>query len=51
MGDYLAAADDDILAAPQAQCGWLREAGFEDVDVFFQVPEIAIFGGVKRGDR
>jgi SAM-dependent methyltransferase len=48
--EYLAAADEDILADPQVQCGWLREAGFHDVDVFFQMPEIAIFGGVKRGD-
>jgi len=49
--EYLDAADDDILASPQAQCDWLREAGFEDVDVFFQVPEIAIFGGVKRDPK
>ena len=45
--DYLDAADDDILADPHVQCDWLREAGFEEVAVFFQVPEIAIFGGVK----
>jgi tRNA (cmo5U34)-methyltransferase len=48
--EYLDAADEDILADPYAQCGWLREAGLRDVDVFFQVPEIAIFGGVRRGD-
>jgi tRNA (cmo5U34)-methyltransferase len=47
--EYLDAADDDILADPHAQCDWLREAGFQDVDVFFQVPELAIFGGVKGG--
>lgn len=47
--EYLDAADDDILATPQVQCDWLREAGFDDVDVFFQVPELAIFGGVKGG--
>jgi SAM-dependent methyltransferase len=45
--EYLEIADEDILASPHVQCDWLREAGFEDVDVFFQVPEIAIFGGVK----
>jgi tRNA (cmo5U34)-methyltransferase len=45
--EYLDAADDDILADPHAQCDWLREAGFENVDIYFQVPEIAIFGGVK----
>ena len=34
---------------PEVQCEWLREVGFEDVDVFFQMPEMAIFGGVKGG--
>ena len=48
--DYLAAADEDILADPFAQCEWLRDAGFEDVEVYFQAPEIAIFGGVRRND-
>jgi SAM-dependent methyltransferase len=46
---YFDAAEADILADPRDQCDWLREAGFEDVDVFFQVPEIAIFGGVRKG--
>lgn len=48
--DYLDAADQDILADPFTQCEWLREAGFQDVEVFFQLPEIAIFGGVRRDD-
>ena len=48
--EYLEAADEDILADAEVQCGWLREIGFEDVDVLFKIPEIAIFGGVK-GDR
>jgi SAM-dependent methyltransferase len=46
---YLDAADDDILADPHLQCDWLREAGFENVEVFFQVPEMAIFGGIRKG--
>jgi tRNA (cmo5U34)-methyltransferase len=46
---YFDAAEADILASPQDQCAWLREAGFVDVDVFFQMPEIAIFGGMKSG--
>jgi SAM-dependent methyltransferase len=46
---YFDAAEADILASPLDQCNWLREAGFVDVDVFFQMPEIAIFGGVKGG--
>ena len=49
LREYLDVADEDILADPHVQCDWLRESGFEDVDVFFQVPEIAIFGGVKGG--
>ena len=45
--EYLEAADEDILADPELQCRWLREIGFEDVDVFFKIPEMATFGGVK----
>jgi len=43
---YFDATEEDILASPSDQCEWLCEAGFVDVDVFFQIPEIAIFGGV-----
>jgi tRNA (cmo5U34)-methyltransferase len=45
--EYLEAADEDILADPEVQCRWLREIGFEEVDTFFKIPEMAIFGGVK----
>jgi tRNA (cmo5U34)-methyltransferase len=48
--EYLEAADDDILADAETQCRWLREIGFEDVDVFFKIPEMAIFGGVRGSD-
>jgi SAM-dependent methyltransferase len=48
LREYFDSAEADILATPQDQCDWLREAGFVDVDVFFQIPEIAIFGGVKE---
>ncbi len=34
----------------QTQCDWLREIGFEQVDMYFKIPELAIFGGVK-GER
>jgi SAM-dependent methyltransferase len=44
---YFDAAEADILASPRDQCDWLRAAGFVDVDVFFSMPEIAIFGGVR----
>jgi ubiquinone/menaquinone biosynthesis C-methylase UbiE len=45
---YDDAHDEDILAPAEAQCEWLREVGFEDVEVFFKLPELAIFGGVKQ---
>jgi tRNA (cmo5U34)-methyltransferase len=45
--EYCEAADEDILADVEVQCQWLRQIGFEAVDVFFKIPEMAIFGGVK----
>jgi tRNA (cmo5U34)-methyltransferase len=47
VGEFNDAADDDILTAPELQCDWLREIGFEQVDVYFKLPELAIFAGVK----
>lgn len=35
----------NILAPVETQCDWLREIGFEDVDCFFKVFELAVFGG------
>ncbi len=35
----------DNLAPAEAQCDWLREVGFIDVDVFFKVYMLADFGG------
>ena len=35
------------LVDPVVQCGWLREIGFERVDLFFRWLELALFGGVK----
>ena len=37
----------NILAPLEAQCGWLRDIGFTDVDCFFKVFELAVFGGRK----
>jgi len=48
MRSYGDAADDDILCDPETQCAWLREIGFDKVDVYFKLPELAIFGGEKR---
>jgi tRNA (cmo5U34)-methyltransferase len=49
LRSYDDAHDDDILADAELQCDWLREIGFEQVDTYFKVPELAIFGGVKGG--
>lgn len=38
---------ENILAPVQEQCAWLREIGFADVDCFFKVFELALFGGRK----
>ncbi len=35
----------NILAPVEEQCRWLRDIGFEDVDCFFKVFELAVFGG------
>jgi SAM-dependent methyltransferase len=46
---YEDATDDDILRDPESQCDWLREIGFEKVDVYFKLPGLAIFGGERGG--
>ena len=38
----------DILAPVEAQCEWLREIGFVEVDCFWKYFEFAIFGGLRR---
>lgn len=39
--------DEDKLTSVETQCEWLREIGFNDVDCFFKLYEIALFGGRK----
>ncbi len=39
----------NILASVDLQCQWLREIGYEDVDCYFKVFELALFGGRKPG--
>ncbi len=36
---------ENILSPVEAQCGWLRELGFVDVDCYFKLFELAVFGG------
>jgi hypothetical protein len=37
----------NILAPVEAQCQWLREIGYTDVDCYLKVFELAVFGGRK----
>ena len=39
----------NILAPVEVQCQWLREIGFEDVDCYLKIFELAVFGGRKPG--
>ncbi len=36
---------ENILAPVETQCDWLRELGFVDVDCYFKLLELAVFGG------
>ena len=48
-GEYYNRPDkeENLLAPVEEQCRWLRETGFSDVDCFFKIFELAIFGGRK----
>lgn len=37
----------NILAPVEIQCHWLRELGFQNVDCYFKLFEIALFGGSR----
>lgn len=39
---------ENMLTSLDRQCDWLREIGFQDVDCFFKVFELALFGGRKE---
>ncbi len=49
--DYYARAGQDanILAPLEVQCDWLRDIGFENVDCFLKMQELAVFGGQRPG--
>jgi len=37
----------NILASVELQCDWLREIGYEEVDCYFRIYELALFAGRK----
>ena len=37
----------NILMPVEDQCQWLKEIGFDHVDCYFKIFELALFGGVK----
>lgn len=37
----------NILAPVNEQCQWLRDIGYQQVDCYFKVFELALFGGIK----
>ena len=39
--------DANILAPVELQCDWLREIGYEEVDCYMRIFELAVFGGRK----
>lgn len=49
--DYYAHAGTTALAPLEVQCDWLREIGFENVDCYLKVSELALFGGQRGGER
>ena len=38
------------LVSVELQCAWLRELGYEHVDCFFKIFELALFGGMKPSE-
>ena len=41
--------EQNILSPVEMQCQWLDEIGFQDVDCFFKLFQLALFGGKKPG--
>ena len=37
--------ETNLLTSIETQCGWLREIGFEQVDCYFRIYELAVFAG------
>jgi hypothetical protein len=39
--------DANILLPVDVQCNWLRLIGYEEVDCYFRIYELAVFAGCK----
>lgn len=39
--------ETNLLAPVEEQCRWLRDIGFQDVDCYFKLFELSVFGGRK----
>lgn len=47
---YARASKEANVHAPlEVQCDWLRDIGFENVDCFLKMQELAVFGGQRPG--
>lgn len=48
--EYLNRPDqyDNILAPVELQCQLLRDIGFKNVDIYFKIFDLSVFGGYKR---
>jgi tRNA (cmo5U34)-methyltransferase len=42
---------ENILAPVEEQCRWLRDLGYRDVDCFFKIFELAVFGGRRASKK
>jgi SAM-dependent methyltransferase len=42
--------DANKLLSVDTQCNWLREIGYEEVDCYFRIYELAVFAGRKPAD-
>jgi hypothetical protein len=45
--EYYAGTPAPRFAPLEVQLGWLRELGFENVDCYLKVQELAVFGGTR----
>ena len=50
--DYYARAGQDanILAPLEVQCDWLRDLGYENVECYLKMQELAVFGGQRPSE-